>query len=500
MAKGKEYVIKRLLLETSLSKIYIIGVILVSLLIIGSYFSYAMFTVTREKNNAISIVTGSLDYKLTVDGEEVNVLTIPAGAIRNFEVELSNPNDRIARFNLSYKEVEGVELGYLSSSESIPPEVKGINLEKSGTNGSSNIYNLRVRNETGEDIEIELIVKVGLDYNDLEIDQGASIIGEYEDILLKDYIMKLRNEDSNKDYSTSSDFEKKQVYTFSHSAASQQSGWTSSELTDYRYIGENPNNYVRFNDELWRIIGVFTVEKSDGTKEQLVKISKEGHLANAQLSWDANADKTYKDIWSQAEIQEMLNGAYLNSSTMTYYNYNYSTGVLTTLSLDFREEGSGIETGLSDVSDMIETVKWYTAAVPFNNWSAGTNLKAANFYSYERGTTTVSGGSPNWIGKVGLSYPSDYAYTMNYNYNSSCYNKPFVNTDCTSPNSWISNYLSSSIITISAGRNFVAVFSASGLGGKDSSRRGEIHPTIYLKSEINVTSGSGTAEDPFILS
>ena len=24
-----------------------------------------------------------------------------------------------------------------------------------------------------------------------------------------------------------------------------------------RYIGANPNNYVKFNNELWRIIGVF---------------------------------------------------------------------------------------------------------------------------------------------------------------------------------------------------------------------------------------------------
>ena len=491
---------KKILFETSLSKIYIIGVILISLLIIGGYFSYAMFTITKEKNNAISIETGSLDYKLTVDGAEVNVLTIPAGAIRNFEVELSNPNDRIARFNLSYKEVEGVELGYLSSSESIPPEAKGINLEKSGTNGSSNIYNLRVRNETGEDIEIELIVKVGLDYNDLEIDQGASIIGEYEDILLKDYIMQLRNEDSNKDYSTSSDFEKKQMYTFSHSAASQQSGWSSSELTDYRYIGENPNNYVRFNDELWRIIGVFTVEKSDGTKEQLVKISKEGHLANAQLSWDANADKTYKDIWSQAEIQEMLNGAYLNSSTMTYYNYTYSTGVLTTVNLDFREEGSGVETGLSDVSDMIETVKWYTAAVPFNNWSAGTNLKAANFYSYERGSTKSAYGGPiSWVGKVGLPYPSDYGFTVDYNFNTACYNNLKVNTACAEPRTWIYSFVQTTTTVLSAGSNAVIVTS-SGLNSVDLSRAHYANPAVYLISNIIVTSGGGTAEDPFIFS
>ena len=35
-----------------------------------------------------------------------------------------------------------------------------------------------------------------------------------------------------------------------------------------RYIGADPNNYVLFNNELWRIIGVMKdVENPDGTKE-----------------------------------------------------------------------------------------------------------------------------------------------------------------------------------------------------------------------------------------
>ena len=44
-----------------------------------------------------------------------------------------------------------------------------------------------------------------------------------------------------------------EMYTFEHPATTQ-----TGALTDYRYIGANPNNYVTFNNELWRIIGVFT--------------------------------------------------------------------------------------------------------------------------------------------------------------------------------------------------------------------------------------------------
>ena len=42
---------KKLLLETSFSKIYMIVMIIITLLILEGYFSYAMFTVTEEKND-----------------------------------------------------------------------------------------------------------------------------------------------------------------------------------------------------------------------------------------------------------------------------------------------------------------------------------------------------------------------------------------------------------------------------------------------------------------
>jgi len=30
--------------------------------------------------------------------------------------------------------------------------------------------------------------------------------------------------------------------------------------TDYRYTGKDPDNYIKFNNETWRIIGVFNVD------------------------------------------------------------------------------------------------------------------------------------------------------------------------------------------------------------------------------------------------
>ncbi len=54
------------------------------------------------------------------------------------------------------------------------------------------------------------------------------------------------------------------------------SDYSDEIIKDYsgiRYIGKNPNNYVQFNGELWRIIGVMKdIENADGTKEDKVKL------------------------------------------------------------------------------------------------------------------------------------------------------------------------------------------------------------------------------------
>ena len=172
---------KKFLLETSFSKIYMIVMIIITLLILGGYFSYAMFTVTKEKSNAVSIVTGNLTYKLEVEENETNTLTVPANSRKDFIVTLSNPNNRIARFNFYYLGdlADGVDIGYIEKDEfNVPPTETGINLEKVDTTGSSNTYIVRVANTTGSEISIELGVSVGLDYNDLELPENGHLFEE----------------------------------------------------------------------------------------------------------------------------------------------------------------------------------------------------------------------------------------------------------------------------------------------------------------------------------
>ncbi len=204
---------KKILLETSFSKIYMIVMIIVTLLIFGGYFSYAMFTVTKEKSNAVSIVTGNLTYKLEVEENETNTLTVPANSRQDFIVTLSNPNNRIARFNFYYLGdlADGVDIGYIEKDEfNVPPTETGINLEKVDTTGSSNTYIVRVANTTGSEISIELGVSVGLDYNDLELPENGHLlrkitsIGTVKEVIEDDIMNRLNYEDTEQTFVTGS--------------------------------------------------------------------------------------------------------------------------------------------------------------------------------------------------------------------------------------------------------------------------------------------------------
>ena len=111
------------ILKQSIPKKYLLLAILVTMLVITSCASYAMFTVTEEKNNAISIVTGSLYYQLTVDGSNTTSINVPANTTKTYTVVLTNNNNRTARFNFYYigNLASNVEIGYVVEAEAIAP-------------------------------------------------------------------------------------------------------------------------------------------------------------------------------------------------------------------------------------------------------------------------------------------------------------------------------------------------------------------------------------------
>ena len=166
-----------------------------------------------------------------------------------------------------------------------------------------------------------------------------------------------------------------------------------------RYYGSNPNNYVRFNNELWRIIGVF------GNNVKLVRSEKLGNL-----SWDSSESSVNVghgvNEWSQSDLKNYLNTMYYGGTSVTCYNgKNNQTTTCPTGTID--------ETSKS----LIDYHIWNTGAIEYN-----TRTDTLAFYSAERGTTNgkicTSGTYCNdtvtrtteWTGYIGLPYVTDWAY------------------------------------------------------------------------------------------
>ena len=266
------------LLSFSFSKIYIIVMILISLLVVGGYFSYAMFTVSKERSNAISIVTGNLIYDLTVDGEDIESLVIPAGTTKVFTVTLSNPNNRIARFNFYYLGTlpDGVRTGYsLLNDGMVTPVETGINLEKEGTSGSSNTYRIVVVNDSENKITINLGVSVGLDYNDLSLPSNGHLFEPVKRGPVGDVVVTNPGEN----------------------------GSTYDDEVDTFLTGEEPDNYIWYSGKLWRAV---LVNDEDNT----VKLVTEWDISALYYN---NSNSAFKGSFMED---------WLNDTTVDGFLYN----------------------------------------------------------------------------------------------------------------------------------------------------------------------------------
>ena len=253
----------------------------------------------------------------------------------------------------------------------------------------------------------------------------------------------------------------KEMYTFEHPATIQ-----TGALTDYRYIGDNPNNYVTFNNELWRIIGVFTVEDGNGNTEQRIKIVR-NEILSSEMAWDSN----YGNEWSTASLNTYLNGDYYNGLDATSKN-------------------------------MIADTKYYLGGS-----SAHDNLRGEDYYNFERGTTVYSGRSTSWNGKIALMYPSDYSYTYALGVDNTCYTNGFIcDGSSGKTNGWIYNTNSNStewlLSPSSVGSNYAFALLDSGRidyrGGRVVPSLG-VRPSLYLVSNIKIDSGDGSEQSPYSL-
>ena len=253
----------------------------------------------------------------------------------------------------------------------------------------------------------------------------------------------------------------------------------------YRYEGKNPNNYIWFNNELWRIIGVFD-SASHGQSGNLVKIIREESIGG--LVWH----KSVTNDWSASSLKSLLNGAYYdwesNKSSASTYCYGHSTSVPG--NCDYSK------IGINDTyRSMIQNVTWYLGG--YSNTSA----TAEAFYGYERGTTVYSGNQTTTTGNIGLMYPSDYGYSVLASSCARTTNLNSYNKSTCAGQSWLYKTGYEWTITPDSSYSSTLVYLDSN-GDLDYRNAGggySVRPVLYLKSNVYVVDGNGSISDPYII-
>ena len=501
---------KRQLMLTLLS---IFGVTMLS---IGSTF--AIFTVSSKSAEYNVIKTGTLNINFAADASSTvglnnalpmsdtnglaqsgttftitNTGSLPA----NYSVSLKDDTDMVTQDNCSAKQLAKTNIKYSLDGSTASLLSTAIDSELiSGTlnSGESKTFTLKLwikEDATNEVLNKHYHGKIVVD----AIQEGAPVLATTA-------LIKKANPES-LDYNSATDDQKNQMWTFTHEATTQLGA-----TTDYRYIGVNPNNYVKFNDELWRIIGVFDVDDGTGKIEKRLKIIRNESIG--YYSWDNKDTSTGaesangKNNWTDARLNYLLNEGHDSETYGGSLYWNRKSGTCYSGSNNATTSCNFTATGLTTAAkEMIGDAKWYLGGSSTYN-----DVTAPMFYTRERGTTVYSGRSTSWIGKVGLMYPSDYGYATSGNSTTSrtaCLSKEMYNWDGLSvcyQNDWL--FKSSNMWTLSphSSRSSV-VFRVDYRGYVYNYNAGDVilgvWPVVHLKSTIKVTTGTGSSNDPFIL-
>ena len=246
---------------------------------------------------------------------------------------------------------------------------------------------------------------------------------------------------------------------------------TDDPDNNVRYIGADPSNYVSFNGELWRIIGVFNnIDNGSDTKETRLKIIRDEPYSKG-IAWDTGN----VNDWATASLQEELNTTYLNSIQSPY-------------------------------KEMIGNAVWNLGGTA--NYSSSSNGLTSHFYGYERVTTVYTGRPTEWIGQIGLMYPSDYGYATSGGSSTdraSCLSKELYNwnsvSDCRN-NDWLYDSSNHQWTLTPASGYSSRVFILGSYVNDDvvGSTDYAVSPVLYLSSNVKISRGDGSRENPFTLS
>ena len=274
-------------------------------------------------------------------------------------------------------------------------------------------------------------------------------------------------------------------------------GLYKDEYEEGRYIykGANPNNYVEFNNELWRIIA----KETDGT----MKILKNKILMESPFDNANNRSSAYCNSSSEGCNAWGSNTTTYNSSgnKVTAISDTYSSS--TTYDLPTKEASLNTYLNTTYYNTLTETAR---NQIDNHFFNVGT---VDNENSNDLKANVNHESKYKWKGNIGLLNVTDYIKasnnpncknTYNYQKNSDCYSS-------SRDHNWITK-----ITYGKAHPRFIngASESRKNVWGMDSynyfigyngvaSRTQSVLPVLYIQKSVAIISGNGTQNNPYKL-
>ena len=456
----------------------VVGVIILSaIVILGLYQTFALSSdITKDTSGY---------YNVTItDG---TTITVPAGSTKTVYYKLTNTNKGIVKYGVGYS---GTNITVKYYTDTIDPVTGTVDY------GKSKYIKLSVENSGTVSSTATLSTILGYENGgDLIVPSGVTLVTEKKSPL-SSYITNLYNNATKTAVINNS-------ITYQYDPKNSLMKDVGNNI---RYYGASPNNYIYFNCsnysnqssstcETWRIIGYVD------NKVKLIRGSQIG-----TFSWDNKNDSTGgtltygKNDWTDARLMKLLNPGYESKTTggSLYYNAKsgncYSGQSNATKACNFTSTGIKNATTRNLISDTI----YYLGG--HNSFSVYPN----QIYEKERGTTVYSGRPTEWTGKIALAYPSDYGYAADLGKCSQNLNN-YNNSTCTS-NNWMKAIVAPNYGWLLTPRSGIAsnvwyVYSSGGVYYNSYVYNAYgVAPVLFLNSDANVKSGTGTSSDPYQIS
>ena len=322
---------------------------------------------------------------------------------------------------------------------------------------SSVTYEVTVINKSGGRFKVSDIIA---NFNNVDYSlEGIEKYGVYDNQILKFTVM-LENKGANLQdgmlklsYVFEKTDEEYALDTIRNLAKVNTDELFIDDNNNVRYYGKSPNNYVSFNNELWRVIGVI---------DNRLKIIRDSYFEQ-RIAWSTNSINN----WDNSSLKKYLNEEYYNNI----------------------ENNSKV---------MISKEIFYLGGSTRDNYQS---LVASGYYEQER-NLEVYGNNPTTTKQyIGLMYPSDFGYASG----SSCLSTPLYNylSGCRESNylyigsaEWLQSptpYDSDDANAIyQDGR--VSFYMGNTVAFESNAR-----PALYLKLGVKIIDGDGSINNPFKL-